>query len=215
MTEEELVRRHPRVWHMAAAGSWPGIRQRGLLSVTGLLDAYGYEGEARRAVESARRPDCVTLSREGMPDAVVRDNKPMFEKSLLKCLQDGLTPVQWYKTLNAKAFFWAERKRLDRLLGAYASRPQVVLEVDTARLLERHGASVRLSAINSRQTARKAQLRGLATFSTVADFPNGTGPLGKKERPRVVEVVVQGGVPDVLDLIISVHRVEDGVWFGM
>ncbi len=215
MTDEELIRRHPRVWHMAAAETWPGIQERGLLSVSGLLDVYGYEGGARRAVESARRPECVTLKRDGLPDAVVRDNKPMFEKSLLKCLQDGLTPSQWYEILNAKAFFWADRKRLDRLLGAYSSKPQVVLEVDTAGLLERHRDRVRLSAINSGQTARKAQLRGLSTFRRIEDFPDGKGALGTKERPRVVELVVEDGVPDVMEIVQGAHRVEAGAWTAL
>lgn len=212
MTEDELVRRHPRLWHMAADRSWPGIRARGLLSVSALLDLYGMEGADRFAIESARRPQSVVLAREGLGEAVVRDNKPMFESVLARNLQDGLLPRQWYEILNAKSFFWPERERLERLLGAraYAGQPQVVIEVDARALLERHRERVLLCAINSGQTLYGGQPRGLGTFRRVAEFPDDGGRLGGPGRPRVVELVVEGGVPDVMELATKVERLAGG-----
>jgi hypothetical protein len=213
LNTEELIRRHPRLWHMAADGTWPGICERGLLSVSRLLDAYGVEGDARLPIESARRPECVTLSRAGMPDAIIRDNKPIIDSKLAKCLQDGLTTRQWYEILNGYAFFWAQRERLERLLGAgeYAEDPQIVIEIDTARLLERHADRIRLSPINSGQTFYKAQERGLSTFRRIAEFPDsGSGRMGSRERPKVVEVVVEDGVPDLMEVIVRADRLHNG-----
>jgi hypothetical protein len=209
-----MIERHPRLWHMAADGSWQSIKAQGLLSVTRLLDLYGVAGDARFAIESARRPQSVKLKAPGLPDAVVRDNKPMFESSLAKCLQDGLTPKDWYEILNRKSFFWVERERLERLLGAkaYAKDPQIVLTVDTRALLERHRERVRLSGINSGQTLYVPQPRGASTFRTIADFPTDGGRIGSKTKPRIVEAVVEGGVPDIAELVLKVERVQNGVW---
>lgn len=212
MTEEELFERYPRLYHMAADGSWPSIQENGLLSVTRLLDRYGFAGDDRLAYESARRPGLMTLKAEGMPDAIVRDNKPMHESVLLKKLQDGLTPRDWYEILNRKAFFWVERQRLDSLLKAYAKDPQIVLVLDTRKLVEAHREDVRLCRINSGQTLYNAQPRGLATFLPIEAYPTGPGRVGTPVRPVVAELVVEGGVPDVGDFVLEVHRVEGGEW---
>ncbi|WP_438827053.1 DUF7002 family protein [Sphingomonas bacterium] len=206
------MRRHPRLWHMAADRSWPGIRARGLLSVSGLLDVYGVEGGERLAIESARRPDSVVLARDGLEEAVVRDNKPMYESVLARNLQDGLQPRAWYEILNAKSFFWVDRERLERLLGAkaYAGQPQVVVEVNTRALVDRHGDRVRLCSINSGQTLYGGQTRGLETFRRIEDFPDDGGRLGGPGRPRIVELVVEGGVPDLMELATRADRVANG-----
>jgi hypothetical protein len=69
--------------------------------------------------------------------AVVRDQKPMDNRGLERCLQDELTPVEWYQMLNARVFFWLTRERLLRLLraGAYADKEHDVLELDAAPLV--------------------------------------------------------------------------------
>lgn len=41
--------------------------------------------------------------------ALVRDDKPMQEGSLKKCLV-GMTPREWYEHLNRRVFFWAEKE---------------------------------------------------------------------------------------------------------
>lgn len=214
MTEEELLRRHPKVWHMAADGLWPAIKANGLLSVSKLLDLYRVAGAGRDAIESARRPQCVELDDPALGRAVIRDNKPMFEKSLAKCLLDGLTPAQWYRTLNSKSFFWVERERLIRLLAAraYAKDPQTVIEIDSAKLLEAHRDQIRLCSINSGQTLYVPQKRGNDTFKSIQAFPDGEGKIGTKDRPNIVELVVEGGVPDVAGLVVRVDRVDQGSW---
>jgi hypothetical protein len=61
----------------------------------------------------------------------------MRPAALRRCLQDGLTPSDWYRLLNSKVFFWPSEERVAGLLGAraYRGRSQVVLRVDTASLL--------------------------------------------------------------------------------
>lgn len=212
MNEADLIARHPLLWHMAEDGSWPSIREHGLLSTSALLDLYGVTGTERGRLERERRPQSVTISKAGLPDAVVRDQKPMSDSQLLKCLEDGLTPAQWYATLNTKTFFWVSRQRLDRLLGAraYRGKPQVILTVDTASLVASACDRIRLCSINSGATLWVPQKRGLSTFRSIDDFPHELVAQRRAGQDAIVELVVEEGVPDVADHVIAVDRLVDG-----
>lgn len=213
MTEEELILHFPRLWHMAEDGSFDSIKAHGLLSTTALLDLYDKEGEERALLESQRRPDSVTISKKGLPDAIVRDQKPMTESALKKCLPANVTPKEWFEILNDRAFFWLSRERLQGLLGAraYRGRPQTVLTVDTAGLLRSNGARVELSPLNSGATIYNPQPRGRNTFLRIADYPFDERRKTRSVEKSVVELVVRGGVPDIADHLIAAHRVYKGV----
>jgi len=213
VNEADLVRHFPRLWHMAEDGSFESIRTRGLLSTSSLLDLYGIEGEERIALESRRRPESVTISREGFPNAIVRDQKPMTESALKKCLAKDVTPRQWFEILNGRAFFWLSRDRLRSLLGAraYRGRPQTVLTVDTASLLNAHRDRIELSPLNSGATIYNPQPRGRDTFLPVADYPFDERSKMRSVHKSVVELAVRGGVPDIADHLIAAHRIHDGV----
>ncbi len=90
MDLERLTSRYPVLYHMAEDGSWESIRRVGLLSTSALLDRFEIEGEQRRKIESERRPEIVAIEHPKLGRVLVRDNKPMQEKSLEKCLFSGL-----------------------------------------------------------------------------------------------------------------------------
>src|SRR5258708_27286701 len=78
--------------------------------------------------------------RTTLPDgAVIRDQIPMPPKALSRCLIDGTSPEEWYALLNSMVFFWIDRERLARQAGASRSSPQLMFEIDAAKLIERHG----------------------------------------------------------------------------
>jgi hypothetical protein len=68
---DELLSDCPVLYHMAEHGSWPSIRERGLLSTTTLLDLYGIKGKERQRIESERRPVGVPLAHSALPRAVI------------------------------------------------------------------------------------------------------------------------------------------------
>ena len=202
MEVERLVGRYPVLYHMAEDGSWESIRRLGLLSTSALLDRFEVEGERRFWIESARRPEIVSIEHPEHGRALIRDNKPMQEKTLQRCLT-GMTPREWYETLNGKVFFWVDWKRLLKLLNAraYRDRPHLVLELDTEELFRRHAGSVTLSAINSGATfTMNPAPRGPDTFRCIENHP---------EDKTVVEVTVDHAVPDAADLVLSASR-----WHG-
>lgn len=191
-----MVESYPRLYHMAEAGSEEGILKHGLLSTSALLDLFEVTGEERHRIESERRPEMVELRHPEHGMALVRDNKPINEKALAGCLID-MTPREWYETLNRRVFFWADERRLKKLLGAraYRGRDHLVLEIDTAGLVERHHDHIRLTTLNSGATfPLGAPPRGSGTFRPLSKYP--------LEKP-VVELTVDYSVPDIRELILG------------
>jgi hypothetical protein len=211
LTEEELVKTYPRLWHMAHDGAWPAIRDHGLMSSAALLDAYGVAGDERTGLIGERRPESVPLVRRGLPGAVLRDQKPMHDAALERCLDDGLTPADWYELLNSRSFFWLSRDRIWGLLRAraYREKPQTVLTLDTQGIVSAHRDRIWLSPINSGSTLFKAQRRGRATFARICDFPFQARAATRSPAKNVVELLVEHSVPNVRDHVLAVHRVRD------
>ncbi len=178
------------------------------MSTSALLDRFEVGGEQRFRMESARRPEMEEVVEHPLHGrAWIRDNKPMQERTLERCLT-GMTPREWYETLNRRVFFWVDRKRLLKLLGAraYRDRPHLVLELDTGELLERHAGRVTLSAINSGATfTMNPAPRGPDTFRSIADHP---------QDKKVVELAVDHAVPDAARFVFSVSRWHGGEELG-
>jgi hypothetical protein len=210
MRHEDLIAHYPRLFHMAEAGTWPSIRKQGLLSTTALLDVFGINGEERYKIESRQRPECVTISHSSLGLAVVRDQKPMSDATLRKCLEN-MEPREWYETLNRKVFFWLTRERLLTLLSArpYRNREHCVLTLDTALMVERHLSRITLSPINSGCTKPNPQPRGRQTFLPVESYPFDDWLTKRRNRSQaVVELAVDYSVPDVEGLVIRVDRMK-------
>ncbi len=186
---------------MAEDGSWPSIQKYGLLSTSALLDLY--EVEERRELESRRRPEIVEITNPRHGSALIRDNKPIQDRDLEKCLS-GMSLAEWYESLNRRVFFWVSRQRLEKLLGAkaYRDRTHLVLEVDAASLLAVHGEHASISPINSGATfPLDPKPRGPETFKRIQDHPqDGT----------VVELAVDYAVPDVAEHVLRVTRRRAG-----
>lgn len=202
MTEDELqevVADCPTLFHMAERDSWPSIRERGLLSTSALLDLYEVSGNQRVAIESKCRAVSVPLQADGLPGAVVRDQIPMTDNRLRKCLPAHLSPEEWYEILNAKVFFWLTRDRLHRLTGGrtYRDKSHDVLELDTKSLIEAHRNRIWFCPMNSGNTFPFPHPRDESTFLRIADYPYHAW---RKKRPRgerIVELAVDHSVPDL------------------
>jgi len=203
LDQDQFVELYPRLWHMAESENWPLIQEHGLLSTSALLDLFQYEGQERDAIEGAYRSNSVHITNPQIGEAVIRDQKPMINDSVVERYLDDLSPAEWYRTLNSRVFFWVSEKRLEKLLGAglYRERPHMVLVLDTRTLFERHIDRVTLSPINSGAIfpAGKAR-RGRQTFSRFADYP--WAERARHSEP-VVELAVDRAVADVTDMIVE------------
>lgn len=207
---EELLADCPTLFRMAERGSWPSIETHGLLSASALLDLYGIDGDARDANESERRPSGVTLDRPNLGRATIRDQAPMDDAGLARCLEDGLTPRDWYRLLNAKVFFWLSRDRLRRLLHAkpYRRSEHDVLEIDAASLVRAHRDRIWLCPINSGCARPFPQRRGAGTFRRIADYPYSHWRAKRPRGERAVELAVDHAVPDIASQVTRVVRMR-------
>ena len=212
ITAERLAELYPQIYHMAEDGSWASIRQHGLLSTTALLDLYEIQGEERFAIESQHRPKSVVIHHPRHGPAVIRDQIPMRESSLGKCL-NGMTPRQWYELLNGKVFFWATKERLLRLLSAraYKDRTHSVLTVDTQLLVAQYSETLRLSRINSGSTIYKPQPRGSQTFQLISEYPFDERKKKRGLANAIAEMCVDYSVPNIGDFVVRVVRMNGSI----
>jgi hypothetical protein len=204
---DELCRAYPRLYHMATAGSWPNLRERGLLSTTALLDLFEVRGAERATIESVRRPESVRLTHRRHGGVVVRDQKPMTDAKVAACVR-GMTPAEWYRLLNGKVYFWLSERRLGRMLGArpYRGDEHCVLTLDTRSLVTAHAARITLSPINSGAMIRNPPPRGRETFAPIGAYPFDAWRRKRGKADAVVELAVEYSVSDVGRHVIAVER---------
>lgn len=202
-----------QIYHLAEATNWPSIQQEGLLSTSALLDLLRLSKRERLRYERQHPPRQTQL----LGGVQIRDQKPMPPPSLHRCLV-GMTPAEWYRLINGKVFFWLDPDRLNRQRGACGPRPQVVLIVETQRLLDRHADRVALSPLNSGNARRKPAIRGRSTFVPYAEWlisgwSGEAAGLKSRSRPKYhppVELTVEGEIPDIMACLVDIQRLGPG-----
>ena len=194
---------YPRLFHMAESGSWPSVREHGLLSTTALLDLFKIDGPERRAIETQWRPEGVPISHPIHGTAVIRDQWPMPPEHLAKGL-DGIAPEQWYEFLNRRTFLWLSEQRLMRMLNAapYRYAAHDVLTLDTRAFVGEYVERITVCPINSGFALPmfgRVTRRSFETFQTIEQRA-ATGRLG-----GLAELTVDYAAPDAWRFVTSVE----------
>lgn len=213
MEREELITRHPRLFHMAEAGSWTGIRQHGLITTKDLVMSAGLEEAQTYALLAERRPASTVIDHPVYGRVVIRDQGPLNLTHLRNTLED-VTVEGWLEILNSRVFFWLHPEKLQALLNAkrYRRQPQDVITVDTRSLLDAVGDRARLSRMNSGATLYpSAPPRGSTTFTPIEEYDYTTQRRRRGATNAIIELAVAGGVPDLLPHVVDVRRVQGGV----
>ncbi len=104
----------------------------------------------------------------------------------------GVTIPDWLALLNSKVFFFLELKKAQRMAETYAAYQNILLEVDTKTLLERHAAEAFLCRFNSGSFQFKPTPRGRASFIPLAEFE-----LRKKSAPT--ELTINETIPAIME----------------
>lgn len=121
METDEFIGRYPRLWHLAHADAWPGIKQHGLLTTTQLLDLC--QVEDTRVAAGQRRATAVPLAHLEHGTAVIRDQKLLNIGKLATALTGGMTVEQWLTMLDSLAFFFSLPRRHWRRCSRATERP--------------------------------------------------------------------------------------------
>ncbi len=211
ITPDQFVSYYPRLYHMAEADSWDSIRKHGLLSTTALLDLFEIARERRRVIVAEHRPQSICIQHPKHGAAIIRDQKPMRESALRKCL-NGMTPRQWYEMLNNRVFFWVTAERVQTLLNAraYRNKRHTVITIDTASLVACYADKIRLSPINSGSTLYKPQERGISTFRPFDQYPFEQRRKMRGINNAIAEACVLDAVPDLRDFALTAEERQGG-----
>ena len=204
---------------MTHVNNWDLIRRLGLLSTSALLDLFGIHDGFRRRLESSKRRELVPLRNSAYGVAILRDQKPMDDSGLERSLTDGMSPRDWYRLVNQHVFFWVDRGRVDRLLGALAYRNErhALLVARTQEFFDRHADRTVLSPLNTGATKPIPHPRGKDCFVPLASYPFAYWRRKRKVRDAVVELAVPWAVPNVIEVLERVSIVgrsepEEVVW---
>ncbi|MBZ2195413.1 DUF7002 family protein [Occultella gossypii] len=208
MERSDFIAKYPRLFHTAADGSWPSIREHGLLSTRALLDRYRPPVHVRAEILDSVRRTSHVLTRAGFPEATVRDQRPL--KFLSVCLEPGVSEQDYLNALNARVFFHVNESDLQRLLRArmYRTHPQHVLTLDTAIFLESHPA-VELAPYNTGSIhVPNMPKRGPSIFTPLEQYP-WEAWRRKRGKDAVRELTVCGQA-DVAPSVVNVARWHQG-----
>lgn len=197
---------------MAEDGSWPSIRDRGLLSTKAIVDLYQPGEEATAEILNAVRRKKVTLTHDGLPDVTIRDQMPA--KFLDACLVEGVTAREYLDALNGRVFFWVSARRLTKLLQArlYRNLRQTVLRVDTAALLNAYPDRVQLAPYNTGSMhVPNAPKRGPGVFTDLADYPYDQWARRRgRSGDAIVELTIDYAIPDVRAYVTRAETWAEG-----
>ncbi|WP_448955320.1 DUF7002 family protein [Labrys neptuniae] len=200
-------RRLPDIaYHLVDAVNFDRIQREGLKCAADLLDRDD-------AACGTHRPTAL-ITKQG---AYIRDQAPMPPAALAHCLDSPLTPADWYRLMNGFVFFWLDGERLRRHLAATRGRPQRLLSIETARLVDRYGDVLSVTPFNTGNARRRPARRGQRSFVPVhrwlaeawsSECEPGRRPRAASHRP--VELVASVSIPDIMAFCVAVEPVNDG-----
>ena len=207
-----LTKLYPTLYHMAEDGTWPSIRQRGLLSTQAIVDLYQPSADVRERILSNVRRDKIKLTSAELGEMTIRDQRPA--KFLNDCMKDGISAQDYLDALNGRVFFWLSQSRLNRLLGArlYRNSRHTVLHVDTARLVEAYPGRVQLAPYNTGSMhVPSMPSRGPDVFTDIANYPyeQWLAKRGRRGEP-VVELTIGYAIPDIVRFVTKVETWAGG-----
>lgn len=206
MRVKDLWENYPVLYHIAWGGSWANIQKQGLLSTKELLKLYEQDEKLVERLTRQRRSHWVTIRRVGLPNSVLRDQKPMTDQGVRRALDGKVEPWQWYDLINSMVFFWPTKDRLRTMISAsaYEEVCHDVLVVDTRKLVEIECVNLRLSSINSGCTKPYPHPRDLGLFKSIFDYPFDCRRRKYGKEKAVAEVCVLDRVHQISDVVLDV-----------
>lgn len=201
MTREDLWVRYPQLFHVAFAAGWEGILRNGLWSAEELTRLLGWPQQQREKWLARRRQEVGGFEDEQLGRVTFRDHKAIPKAGLGYALV-GVSESEWYRELNRRVYFYVDRADADGLVAAY-SEEQVILTVDTERLVRACEDRVAVATINTGYALRRPARRGLDTFTAIRDFP-------ADRAARIAEFTVERGIEKMAEFTTTVERSTNG-----
>lgn len=187
MKLETFITKRPYLYHLTDRRNLPLILDHGrLLSTNNIIDLSGNVNYQR--IKRQKRKEHTTIETDGKV-YFIRDQRPISEKALQKCLTDNWSCADFYNHLNDRVFMWPNMERLWKHFNRYEHENPLILRFNTSDVLEAN-PHVKFSRLNSGATRANSYLggkppeRGTGTFLSPDLFDLGVG--------QVAEVTFEG-----------------------
>lgn len=168
-----LAQNRPFLYHLTARMNVASIINSRCLFSASLLLEHSDEPEPKSFLR-ARRPQHVIIKIKG-ESIQIRDQRPLSEKALSKCLDPDSKPADYYELLNNRVFLWPTIQRLQRHYQRYKDEKPVLFRFSTHQILSLN-PRVEFSRLNSGATRANSYLggvpprRGRGTFCVAQKF---------------------------------------------
>lgn len=173
MDIEKFINDRPYLYHLTCKENAQNIVSTGqLLSANELIRLSG--NRAYYAIRKQRRADHQEIVIDGN-SYFLRDQRPISEKNLAKCLPDDWTVGDFLYHLNERVFMWPTIARLSSHYRRYRLEEPVIFRFSTRQIIEAN-PHVKFCRLNSGATRSNASYggappdRGPDTFLSAKDF---------------------------------------------
>jgi hypothetical protein len=159
MDLERFIEKTPYLYHLTSQGNATNIIATRLLYSTNQLITLSGVDEIQN-VKRQKRKQHFIVTVDGVQISI-RDQQPISEVALPKCLTDNWTIGDFLYHLNDRVFMWPTLKRLWSHFNRYEGENPVIFRFATREILE-NNPHVKFCRLNSGATRANSYLGGIA-----------------------------------------------------
>jgi hypothetical protein len=173
MEINKFIEKHPFVYHLTNKNNLQQIINCGSLFSTNYLIDKSKKAEYL-PIKRQKRPKHYELEIDGVI-YFIRDQQPISEKALSKCLTHNWICADFYEHLNNRVFMWPNLDRLWRHFNRYKNENPIILRFDTFSILQKN-KNAKFCRLNSGATRANSFLggkppaRGIDTFQSAEEY---------------------------------------------
>jgi hypothetical protein len=189
MEIEKFILKNEFLYHLTDVRNWNIIKDTGVLfSAKTIVDLSNLDEEDKIRILHTRRPEHQSILSDGIL-YYLRDQRPISETNLIKCLTEGWTIADFIYLLNSKIFFWPNLSRLWSHYARYSKENPIILKVSTRSMLLLN-ENAECCRLNSGATRSNSYLdgappkRGEGTFLPVANYNRSVGSVAEVTFPE-------------------------------
>lgn len=203
MNIDRFIETHPFLYHLTDSRNFDLIlKHKKLFSTQELVIKSDLEAEFKTSFLRSRRPRHFVLNIDNQ-QYFIRDQRPISEKNLAKCLTPGWGIEDFYSLLNNRVFFWPTIKRLQSHYARYKAENPVIIKVKSSEILtiNLHAEYSRLNSGATRSNSYLGgapPLRGEGTFLSAEKYNRSVSSVAEvtfQEKCILPESVYYGNNP--------------------
>ncbi len=148
----------PYLYHLTSKQNARNIiRGKKLFSANALIDM---SDEKEKSIKKNKRFVHKSIHIDGV-EVLLRDQRPISEKALAKCLTDGWGVDDFLFHLNNRVFMWSNLRRLTRHFNRYVDEEPIIFRFSTSNIIEAN-PHVKFARLNTGATRANSYLGGKA-----------------------------------------------------